>query len=187
MAHRMFLRELREYRAWLRPALRLETSTVPELKLLAESYGEFAEMALERALRALACWYEPRALFGAFERLKSREAGAAALALEYLGNVLPRSVFKPVTRIFEEERFEEPAPAAAESPHELAEWIRAAWQSGDAWLKACAVHASRFAPELPAGLFALEDGESAVVRAEVEARLRHRARLPALEPRTVAG
>ncbi|HMI30786.1 MAG TPA: Npt1/Npt2 family nucleotide transporter [Candidatus Limnocylindrales bacterium] len=199
-AHRMFLRELREYRAWLRPAHGLEGNPVPELKLLAESYREFAEMALERALRALACWYEPRSLFGAFERLKSHEASASALALEYLGHVLPRSVFKPVTRIFEEERLDEPAPARSESPREpipeppespraLAEWIRAAWESGDAWLKACAVHASRYAPELPATTFALEDGESAVVRAEVEARLHEndRPRLPGLKPRTVAG
>ena len=93
-----------------------------------------------------------------------------------------------MTRIFEGEQPDELTPAASESPHDLAEWIRAAWQSGDAWLKACAVHSSRFAPDLGTSLFALEDGESEVVRAEVEARLhKDRARLPALEPRTAAG
>jgi hypothetical protein len=31
---------------------------MPEVKLLAESYQETGEMALERGLQALSCWYE---------------------------------------------------------------------------------------------------------------------------------
>src|SRR6185436_4087585 len=34
LAHRFFLRDLGEYRAWLKPALRLEGSREPELRLL---------------------------------------------------------------------------------------------------------------------------------------------------------
>jgi hypothetical protein len=144
-------------------------------------------MALERAMRALACWYEPRALLGSFERLKLRQLGAAAPALEYLSHVLPRSVFRPLSKIFEEERPDAGAPAATD-PGELAKWIRAAWQSGDAWLKACAVRASWYVPELTADTFALESDESAVVRAEVEARFqgKEQAQLPALAARTAS-
>jgi ATP/ADP translocase/HEAT repeat protein len=184
IADRLFLRELREYRAWLTPAIHLEADAIPELRLLSESYREFAEMALERAMRALACWYEPRPLFGAFERLKSRDVATAAPALEYLAQVLPRSVFRHVSRIFEEER-PDGAPAPTE-PRELAEWIRAGWRSGDPWLKACAVRASWYVPELKMDAFALGTDESAVVRAEVEARFGagDPKQLPALAART---
>jgi HEAT repeat protein len=147
LAHRFFLRDLREYRAWLVPAIRLAGNPAPELRLLADSFREFADMALERAVRALACWYDPRALFGAFEHLRSRTLGDAAPALEYLSHYLPRSVYKPVSRLFEEERLEDD-PEQRIRPHELADWIRAACESGDAWLKACAMHASRHVPEL---------------------------------------
>ena len=72
-AHKLFLRELADYRAHLGPALCLESSAEPEVRLLATSFRESAEMALERALHALACWYEPRPLAGAFDRLRSRD------------------------------------------------------------------------------------------------------------------
>ena len=67
-------------------------------------------------------------------------------------------------------------------------WIRAAWESGDAWLKACAVHVSRHVPDLTPNAFAVQRDESPVVRAEVEARFRDHgpARLPAIEARTPA-
>jgi len=186
LAHRFFLRDLREYRVWLTPALRLESAVLPELRLLGSSYREFADMALERAVRALACWYEPRALFGAFEPLRRRNLGAAAPALEYLSHVLPRSVFRPMRQMFEDEILNEEGAEPA-GPRELSEWIRAAWKSGDAWLRACAVHVSRHVPDLTAEEFALTGDESAVVRAEVEARFRDSGgRLPAVEARTPA-
>jgi len=185
LAHRMFLRELREYRDWLAPATRLEANALPEIRLLAESYREFADMALERAVRALACWYDPRALFGAFERLRQRNLGTAAPALEYLSHVLPGSVFRPVSHVFEEEPAEEAAGGPL-SPRDLAEWIRAAWSSGDSWLKACAVNVSRHAPSLTRRAFELGADESPVVRAEVEARFsgEEGSRLPGVEART---
>lgn len=167
--HRLFLRDLRDYREWLEPALRLAADPEPEVRLLAQSFREFAEMALERAIRALACWYEPKPLFGTFERLRSQQRGAGAPALEYLGHVLPRAVFRPVLRVFEED----PAEAGGSAPPsrgELAGWVRVAWQSGDPWLRACAVRASRFTPEIDPRTFETEDGENPVVRAEVAAR-----------------
>ena len=187
VAHRLFLRELREYRAWLTPAVRLDEDAIPELRLFAESCREFSEMALERALRALACWYEPRAVLGSFERLKARQVGAAAPALEHLGHVLPRAVFRPVSKIFEEERPDGSAPAAAD-PRELAGWILAAWESGDGWLRACAVRASWYAPELTRDTFPVGADEHAVVRAEVKARFHGRGQnqLPTLAARTSA-
>jgi ATP:ADP antiporter, AAA family len=187
-AHRLFVRELREYRAWLTPALRLEASPNPELRLLAESYREFADMALERAVRALATWYEPTPLFGAFERLRTRNLSTAAPALEYFSQVLPKTAFRPLSQMFEEERPDRGAQAPPEA-HELADWIRAAWESGDPWLKACAVHVSRHAPELEEEAFEIRADESPVVRAEVEARFgeEERGHLAALAPRTASG
>jgi hypothetical protein len=105
-AHRLFLRELRDYRLCIEPARGLARNRAPEVRLLADSYHESAEMALERGLQALACWYEPRPLFGVYERLRTREAHATSPALEYLGHILPRPVFKPVSRVFEDEVLE---------------------------------------------------------------------------------
>ena len=167
-AHRLFLRELRDYRVWLDPAASLEKSPVPEVRLLGESCREFADRALERALHALACWYDPTPLMGVFERLRSPERVFSAPAMEYLGHVLPRGVFRPVSRIFEEE-----AMAAHErrvpAPDRLAESIRVAWEKGDAWLKACAVRASRHAPAFDRGRFATDDGGDPMIRAELDA------------------
>jgi ATP/ADP translocase/HEAT repeat protein len=167
LAHRLFLRELRDYRVWLAPAAPLETSVAPEVRLLGESYHESADRALERALQALASWYDPRPLTGVLERLKSRDRAVAAPAMEYLGHVLPRAVFRPVSRIFEKEAMEaiEPVP----EPERLAESIRVAWETGDAWLKACAVRASRHAPGFDRGRFATGDGGDPMIRAELEA------------------
>src|SRR4029077_11650265 len=97
-----FLRELRDYRLCIEPARGLESDTSPEVRLLADSYRESAEMALERALQALSCSYDPRPLAGVFERLKSRDRDIVSPALEFLEHVLPRSQFQPVRVIFEE-------------------------------------------------------------------------------------
>src|SRR6185295_5805886 len=59
-AHKLFLRELADYRTNLEPALRLEGNTTAEVRLLAASFRESAEMALERGLSALASWYEQK-------------------------------------------------------------------------------------------------------------------------------
>jgi hypothetical protein len=168
-AHKLFLRELADYRTNLRPALRLEANAKPEVQLFAASFRESADMALERALHALACWYEPRPLAGAFDRLRSKELQAAAPALEYLGHVLPRAVFRPVTRIFEQESVKEDPEAATADHDSVAEPIRSAWLWGDGWLRACAVRASRHAPSLDPKLFATGGDDDPIVRAELEA------------------
>ncbi len=167
-AHRLFLRELGEYRRFLEPALSLESSAAPEVRLLADSFLESANSALRRALGALACWYEPKPLSGAFEPLRSREAGASAPALEYLGHVLPRSVFRHVSLVFEPKPVKEQGAGVPEGDP-LTESIKAAWRLEDAWLRACAVRASRHAPALDPGLFASGAGDDPLVRAELEA------------------
>jgi len=166
-AHKLFLRELGEYRRFLEPALSLEGSAVAEVRLLADTFRESAESALQRGLWALACWYEHKPLSGALERLKSRKPGEAAPALEYLGHVLPRSVFRHMSRIFEQQPVKDPeAPAAEGEP--LAESIRLAWRSDDGWLRACAVRASRHATAFDPGLFATGGGDNPLVLAELE-------------------
>jgi hypothetical protein len=165
--HRLFLRELTDYRACLAPVAALEKNPAPEVRLLGESYHESADRALERALQALACWYDPKPLIGVFDRLKSRDPADASPALEYLGHVLPRKVFRPVSKIFEKEAMA--APADVPDPDRLAEWIRVAWETGDAWLRACAVRASRYAPTFDRSRFATGDGGDPMVRAELEA------------------
>jgi ATP/ADP translocase/HEAT repeat protein len=166
-AHRLFLRELGDYRGAEESALALEKHAAAEVRLLGESYRESADMALERALQALACWYEPRPLPGVFGRLRDPSRKTASPALEYLGHVLPRSVFRPVQRLFETS-----APRAepeAGSDERIAERIRLAWGSGDEWLRACAVRASRAIAAFDLGLFAADDHDGAPVRAELAA------------------
>jgi len=169
LAHRFFLRELHDYRHCLEPAEALGASAVPEIRLLAESYRESAEMALGRAFSALACWYDHRPLFGAFERLRSNDAALAPTALEYLGHVLPHAVFKPVRRVFE--RSAEPVvPVVVESEAmALARWIRGAWESQDAWLRACAVRAARHVQAFDLRLFTATPEADSMVRAEIAA------------------
>jgi hypothetical protein len=165
--HRLFLRELHDYFHAEASALALEKNAAPEVRLLGESYRESAEMALERALQALACWYEPKPLPGVFERLRSPSREAASPALEYLAHVLPRGVFRPVQRIFEASGVSK--PDAATGDDDLARRIRQAWESGDEWLRACAVHASRDIAGFDSLLFSSGDEGSALVRAELAA------------------
>lgn len=163
-AHTLFLRELREYGTTLEPSLRLANNAVPEVRLLGESYNELAQMALERAMEALACWYDPKAILGAFGRLTSRDRMTIAPALEYLEYVLPRSMFRLVSAVFEEKPVDDAGENAVRED-ELAEWVSNAWHSGDVWMRACAVRASRYVPTLDLGLFA----DDAIVRAELGA------------------
>jgi hypothetical protein len=164
MAHRLFLRELRDYRGCLDPATALEAHPAPEVRLLADSYRESAEMALERALQALSCWYDPRPLAGVFDRLRSRDRETVSPALEFLEHVLPRALFRPVRQIFEEPPV---APAGQrEGSDPLAVWVEGAWNSEDEWLRACAVRASRSLSTFDPSLFA-GDAEAPMVRDEL--------------------
>ena len=167
--HKLFLRELADYRANIEPGLQLEGSAAPEVRLLAASFREAADMALERGISALGCWYEPKPLAGAFGHLRSREPQAAAPAMEYLGHILPRAVFRPVTRIFEAGPVDEDPDAATADRDPVAEAIRSAWRSGDAWQRACAVRASRHAPSLDPQLFATGGDNDPMVSAELAA------------------
>jgi AAA family ATP:ADP antiporter len=165
--HRLFLRELRDFRACAEPAAALAGNAAPEVRLLGESYRESAERALERALQALACWYDPKPMIGVFDRLTSGDLAIASPALEYLGHVLPRAVFTPVSKIFEEGRKD--IPLDGPKPDRLSDWIGMAWASDDGWLRACAVRASRSVPGFDRGRFDAGDGGDALVRTELEA------------------
>ena len=90
----------------------------------------------------------------------------APTALEYLGHVLPRAIFKPVSRIFE------PIgrlPALDTGADAVAGWIRAAWDSEDGWLRACAVRAARHVPAFDLRPFATATDHNRIVRAELAA------------------
>jgi ATP/ADP translocase/HEAT repeat protein len=165
MAHRLFLRELREYRECHEPGLAHQDSREPEVRLLAQSYVESAAMALERAIAALACWYDPRPLAGVLERLKSADPAETAPALEYLGHLLPRQVFRSVSRLFETMPADLPRGAADEGT--VSSLIDAAWKSEDVWLRACAVRASRHVPDFDLRRF--EGPQPPLVCAEIEA------------------
>jgi hypothetical protein len=139
-------------------------------------------MALARALRALSCWYEPKPMAGAFGRLRSREPQAAAPALEFLGHVLPRAVFRPVTRLFEVMPAKKGHDESAAEAAALDEAIRTAWRLGDGWLRACAVRASRFAPSFDPELFVSGGGDDPLVTAELAALSAAKTSRPAIAP-----
>ena len=168
LAHRLFLRELHDYRDCLDPALALESHAAPEVRLLGESYRESAGMALERAIQALACWYDSEPLIGVLDRLRSRDRSMASPALEYLEHQLPRSIFKHVRQLFEEAAPPDPDEAPIEDP--LARWIEAAWDSDDGWLRACAVRASNFSPSFDPRRFTAAPEADPRVRDEIAHR-----------------
>jgi ATP/ADP translocase/HEAT repeat protein len=164
-AHHMFLRELQDYRRTLTPVATLEAHEAPEVRLLGESFRESAQMALERALKALACWYDPRPLLVVNERLNAEAPETRNPALEYLAHVLPRRVFRSVSATFEQSR---PAEESGDGEQPVAEWIRIAWASDDPWLRACALRASRVVPSIDADEWAADLDAPAIVRAEIE-------------------
>ena len=167
LVHRLFLREIREYRSCMLPAAALADHPAAELRLLADSWRESADAALGRATLALACWYDPGPLQGVRRRLVSGAPGADAVpALEHLARILPRRVFRSASRVLERETLA-PSPEPGSEPDGLAERIRSAWGSGDAWLRAVAVRASRHAPELDRRLFAGAAGDP-MVQAEID-------------------
>jgi HEAT repeat protein len=184
LAHQMFLRELGDYKVNLEPSLNIGASPVPELKLLADSYQEAADRALERACRALGCCYDPTPLRGVYEALKALNAPeareASARALEHLSHLVPRDVFEPARAIFEDKVVHE-ATREAPTAADLAGRVRQAWNSGDAWLRACAVRAGRTLDHFNLSLFRPGENEHPLVLAELEA-LTAAARGPRREP-----
>jgi hypothetical protein len=165
--HHLFLHELQDYRRALAPVARLVRHAAPEVRLLGESFRESAQMALERAIKALACWYDPKPLLVAYERLDAEAPETRTPALEYLGHVLPRRLSRAVSETFE--LTGPPEAELADLETRVAEWIRIAWTSDDPWLRACAVRASRAVPVLDPEEWSADGAEPAIVRAEIEA------------------
>jgi len=150
LVHNLFLRELQDYRKSHTRAQALYDAPERELRLLSESYAESADRALERACRALACWYEPEPLAGVYRGLRVGQYQASARALEYLEDILPRRPFQFVRSIFEPpDRPSAPAEsdeAAAIKAALVHEAIERAWEGGDGWLRACALRAAQVVP-----------------------------------------
>lgn len=167
LAHRMFLRELRDYRSSSDRAVILEGFEEPEIGLLADSFRESADRALHRALRALACWYDPAPLEGAYNRLRSGERDAMARGLEFIGGILPRKIFGSVTVLFESGRAREreEIPSSREM---VVQCIQRAWEGGDAWLQACAIRAARRVPGMNLSEFRATDADDPMVVAEIQ-------------------
>jgi ATP/ADP translocase/HEAT repeat protein len=173
LAHRMFLREMADYRMHLHPAIALEGAVEPTTKLLQASYEESADRALERACRSLACAYNPAPFRAIYAHLSDSPASKnAAQALEYLSHMLPRKVFQSARRVLDEgvESAEANANANAEAnagadataetaggreasptgPDEskIRRAVELAWRTGDDWLRACAAAVVRALPSL---------------------------------------
>ncbi|HEX7879113.1 MAG TPA: HEAT repeat domain-containing protein, partial [Candidatus Eisenbacteria bacterium] len=165
LVHRLFLRELRDYRACLDAATSLEPAGFPEVKLLGESYRESGVTALERALLALAAFYEPRPLFGVFHRLASNNPDLAAPALEFLGHALPRGVFRPVMTMFD--RRTTPNTDGPTELERIEGWIQSAWASSDDWLRACALRAAHTLPGIDTAPFRPGAADGPIVSAEL--------------------
>ena len=176
LVHRLFLRELRAFRKCLGPASALQSHEQPEVRLLADSYRESAEWALERALQALACWYEPEPLIGVLDRLRSGDRLIASPAFEFLEHILPHKIYRAVRRVFETTTTAAAAEDGRADP--LADWIKTAWLSEDGWLRACAVRASRYSPRFDAGWFTGDDDDDPLVREEIAALRLPAKRLP---------
>jgi ATP/ADP translocase/HEAT repeat protein len=185
-AHRMFLRELGDYRGSTDRAAMLDGRKEPEVRLLADSYRESADWALNRAFRALACWYEPSPLEGAFRGLRSGEREGVARGLEYLRGILPRKHFGSVLAFFETRNSDGSAEWTA-GPDKVAQCIWRAWESGDGWLRACAMRAARVVPQMELSAFTPTEGDDPFVTAEFESLSLAIAEKAGLNDRTMAG
>jgi AAA family ATP:ADP antiporter len=142
LALRLWQREINEYRENLLPAFILRGVTDPRIALLEASFFESADRALDRACRALACYYRPDPFRSVYHYLQDPEAPkTAARALEYLSHLLPRKMFRALREIFEEDKVEEETRGVP-NDGQIAGCIERAYAAGDAWLRACAVRAA---------------------------------------------
>jgi HEAT repeat protein len=141
-ALKLWQREIDEFRDHLLPALILKGTTDPRIRLLEDSFLESADRALDRACRALACYYRPEAFRNVYLYLKSPTSPkTAARALEFLSHLLPRRSFTALREIFEENELAEET-AGVPNDGQIAGCIDRAFAIGDAWLRACAVRAA---------------------------------------------
>ena len=84
--------------------------------------------------------------------------------------MLPRAIFRHLEELFETTAAPQVEIQPEELGRDLSGWIASAWRSGDAWLRACAVRASRWATGLDPSLFDIPDTEAgSIVRAELRA------------------
>jgi ATP/ADP translocase/HEAT repeat protein len=165
-ALRLWQREIEEYRDHLLPGLILEEATDPRIRLLEASYLEAADRALDRACRALACYYRPEPFRSVYHYLKSPASPkTAGRALEFLSHLLPRRNFAPLRQVFEETKVAEET-AGPPNDGQVAGCIERAFGMGDAWLRACAVRAAQaldgrvtfdFTPRSPESPLVLEE------------------------------
>jgi len=165
-ALRLWQREIEEFRDHLLPGLILEEATDPRIRLLEASYLEAADRALDRACRALACYYRPEPFRSVYNYLRAPASpSTAARALEFLSHLLPRRNFAPLRQVFEETRVAEET-AGAPNDGQVAGCIERAYAIGDPWLRACAVRAAqaldgrveiRFEPRSPENPLVLEE------------------------------
>ena len=168
-ALRLWQREIDEFRDHLLPALILKGSTDPRIRLLEASYLESADRALDRACRALACYYRPEPFRSVYQYLKTPATPkGAARALEFLSHLLPRRNFEMLREIFEENRVAEETEGIP-NDGQVAGCIERAYAIGDAWLRACAVRAAQALDGRVALAFAPRDPENPLVIEELAA------------------
>jgi HEAT repeat protein len=141
LAFRLWQRELDEYRDNLLPAFILHGAEDPRVVLLGNSFSESADRSLDRACRALACYYRPEPFRSVYQYLHSGSPKTAARALEYLSHLLPRKLFGALRETFEETTLQDDTEGAP-NDGQVAGCIERAWEIGDTWLRACAVRAA---------------------------------------------
>ncbi|MEP7028674.1 MAG: hypothetical protein ABI960_08765, partial [Candidatus Eisenbacteria bacterium] len=169
LAFRLWQRELDDLRANLLPAHILHGATDPRVALLASSFAESADRALDRSCRALACYYRPEPFRSVYRYLQNPGAPkATARSLEYLSQLIPRRRFGALRELFENPQpFE--GTEAEPSDGQVAGCIETAYAMGDAWLRACAVRAAHALLGRIAIKFAAHPDEDDIVRAELAA------------------
>ncbi|MGH7727099.1 MAG: HEAT repeat domain-containing protein, partial [Candidatus Eiseniibacteriota bacterium] len=173
LALRMFLREIRELKTSVEPWRILRTASTtnaasgPALELLAASYRESADRALERSLRALGLHHDPRPFRAVYEALRTADSReATSRAMEYLAQMLPRKVFRVTQEVLDRWLRDEPE---GEEPPDVEGVVRKAREADDAWLRACAVRAAHEHPEYDRALLRVREDDGPIVRDELRA------------------
>lgn len=167
LALRLWQREINDYRENLLPAFILRGATDPRIVLLEGSFFESADRALDRACRALACYYRPEPFRSVYHYLRDPEAPkTAARALEYLSHLLPNRMFGALREIFEESKVEDETRGAP-NDGQVAGCIERAYAAGDTWLRACAVRAAHAVRDRIPVEFTPRPEEAPLVQAEL--------------------
>ncbi len=168
-AFRLWQREVEDLRDNLLPAHILRGAQDARVVLLAASFTESADRALDRSCRALACYYRPEPFRSVYRYLQNPDSPkAAARALEYLAHLVPRRRFGPLRELFESAApFE--GTEAAPTDGQIAGCIERGYAIGDAWLRACAVRAAHAIADRVPLKFDPRADEDPLVVAELDA------------------